>query len=167
MSNFVKMSYEAWEETYNPIENPFVPGSQLFQIPCTDEEREFLRTINVSRIWSYGSGDYGGTYVWSGEVAQGLENFGAYVTEVGYEGDAIVEIEVLEPEYTCPNCDMGYVGDLAVDQRKRFEDACEDCGVIYSCMDCGTEVDHDKSCPNGCDEETTEIVNRILGGEAK
>ena len=36
------MSYEAWEETYNPIENPFAPGSQLFQIPCTDEERELL-----------------------------------------------------------------------------------------------------------------------------
>ena len=97
MSAFVKLSYEAWKETYKPIDNPFAPGSQLFQIPCSDAEREFLRTIDASRIWSYGSGDFGGTFVWSGEVAQGLENFGAYVTEVGYEGDSIVEIEVLEP----------------------------------------------------------------------
>lgn len=83
------------------------------------------------------------------------------------EGDWIGEIEVLESEYTCPNCNMGYVGDLAVEQRKRFEDACEDCGIIYSCNTCNTEVDHDTPCPNGCDEETTEIVNRILGGETQ
>jgi hypothetical protein len=83
------------------------------------------------------------------------------------EGDWIGEIEVLESEYTCPNCNMGYVGDLAVEQRKRFEDACEDCGIIYSCNTCNTEVDHDTPCPNGCDEETTEIVLRILGGETQ
>ncbi len=70
------MSYEAWEEIYKPIENPFAPGSQLFEIPCSDEEREFLKTINVSSIGSYGSGEYGGTYIWLGEVAQVLENFG-------------------------------------------------------------------------------------------
>jgi hypothetical protein len=167
MSELIKISYEAWEEIYKPIENPFAPGSQMFPIPCSDEEREFLQSIDVSRIWSYGSGEYGGTYIWSGEVAQGLENFGAYVTEIGYQDESILEIEIFEPEYTCPKCEINYVGDLAVEQRKRFEDACEDCGVIYSCNTCGTEVDHDTPCPNGCDEETTEIVNRILGEEAK
>jgi hypothetical protein len=88
------------------------------------------------------------------------------VTEIGYEGDSIIEVEVSEPEYTCPNCEMGYVGELAIKQRKEFEDECEDCGVIYSCSTCNAIVDHDTPCPNGCDEETTEIVNRIFGEEA-
>jgi hypothetical protein len=130
MSEFMRMDYGDWVKTYKPIDNQFNPGvagGQLFQIPCSDDEREFLGTIDVTRIWSYGAGDYGGTYIWSGEFAQGIENYGAYVTEIGYEGDTIIEIEFFEPEYTCPNCDMDYSGDSAVEQRKKFEDACQDC----------------------------------------
>lgn len=152
MSEFMKMSYGTWEEKYRPIENPFSPDEQLFQIPCTPEEKAFLKTIDLSRIWSYGAGNYGGTYIWSGEFAQGIENYGAYVTEVGYVGDSIIEIEVFAPEYTCPNCEMSYVGDLAVEQRKKFEDACEDCGTISTCTNCGAECSHDDYCECGYDD---------------
>jgi predicted RNA-binding Zn-ribbon protein involved in translation (DUF1610 family) len=63
----------------------------------------------------------------------------------------MIEVEFFAPEYTCPQCEMEYVGELAIQQRKNFEDACEDCGVILSCPTCGTDVARDESCPNGCD----------------
>ncbi len=154
MSELNKISYEEWVATYKPIDNKFNPGvagGQLFQMPSSDEERAFLQTVDRSRIWSYGAGEYGGTYIWSGESGQGIENLGAYVTEIAYQGDAIIEVEFFEPEYTCPQCEMGYVGELAIKQRKNFEDACEDCGVILSCTICGSDVGKDENCPNGCD----------------
>jgi len=154
MTEFNKISYEEWVATYKPIDNEFNPdvsGGKLFEMPCSADERAFLQGVEASRIWSYGSGEYGGTYIWSGESGQGLENLGAYVTEIAYKGDAIIEVELTEPEYTCPQCEMGYVGELAIKQRKNFEDACEDCGVILSCPTCGTDVERDESCPNGCD----------------
>jgi len=155
MTEFNKISYEEWQATYKPLDNKFnpdVPGGQLFLIPCSSDEMAFLQSVDVSKIWSYGAGEYGGTYIWSGESGQGIENLGAYVTENAYQGDAIIEVELSEPEYTCPQCEMGYVGDLAIEQRKNFEDACEDCGVILSCTICDTEVARDERCPNGCDE---------------
>jgi hypothetical protein len=131
MSEFVKMSYGEWVEKYKPVTNHFssMENEQLFQIPCTEQEKAFLKTIELPKIWSYGVGNYGGTYIWSGELAQGMENYGAYVTEVGYEGGPIIEIEVFEPEYTCPQCEITYVGEIAIEQRKRFEDSCEECGA--------------------------------------
>ena len=151
MSEYIKISYEDWEATYKPIDNPFASDEQLFQIPCSDEETTFLKNAEKGKIWSYGSGEYGGTYIWSGETAQGLESLGAYVTEVAYEGDSIAEIEVFKPEYTCPQCEVTYVGELAVEQRKNFEDSCEECETILTCNTCDAEVGRDENCPNGCD----------------
>jgi|LauGreSuBDMM15SN_2_FD.fasta_scaffold459122_1 hypothetical protein len=37
--------------------------------------------------------------------------------------------------------------------------------IIISCNTCGIVVDYDTQCPNGCDEEVTEMVNRIFGEE--
>jgi hypothetical protein len=155
MTEFLKLSYEEWVATYLPIDNEFNPnvaGGQLFEIPCSEEERKFLQSVETSKLWSYGSGEFGGTYIWSGESAQGLENFGAYVTEIGYEGNAIIEVEVSEPEYTCPNCEMDYVGELAIEQRKKFEDECEDCGTLKSCTNCGAECSHEDFCECGYDD---------------
>jgi hypothetical protein len=155
MTELNKISYEEWRTTYKPLDNEFnpdVPGGQLFLIPCSVEEMAYLQNVEASRIWTYGCGEYGGTYIWSGESGQGTENLGAYVTEISYQGVAIIEVELSEPEYTCPQCEMGYTGELAIKQRQDFEDACEDCGTILSCTICNTEVGRDENCPNGCDE---------------
>jgi hypothetical protein len=155
MTDYAKMEYGTWVKTYKPIENQFnpgVPGGQLFEIPCSDDERSFLQSVEVTKIWSYGPGRYGGTYIWSGEYSHGIENYGAYVTEIAYEGEQVIEIEFFEPEYTCPNCETDYVGELAIEQRKKFEDACEDCGTIKSCTNCGAECSHDDYCECGYDD---------------
>jgi hypothetical protein len=99
----------------------------LFQIPSSEAEVAFLENVDGVKIWTYGSGEYGGTYIWSGENSQGLENFGAYVTQVGYVGESIIEVEFFEPEYDCPNCETSFIGDEAIEQRKNYEDSCENC----------------------------------------
>jgi len=132
VTEFIKMYYEEWVATYKPIDNKFNPGvagGQLFQMPCSDEERAFLQTVERSKIWSYGAGDYGGTYVWSGEFGQGSENYGAYVTEIGYEGDAIIEVEFFEPEFECPRCQEFWSGEDVITQRRKYEDSCEKCAT--------------------------------------
>ena len=75
MSELNKISYGEWVATYKPIDNTINPsdaGDQLFQMPCSDEERAFLQTVEPSKIWTYGAGEYGGTYIWSGEFGQGV-----------------------------------------------------------------------------------------------
>jgi len=49
MTEYVKLNYGDWVETYKPIDNQFspnVPGGQLFQIPCSDDERGFLQDVD-------------------------------------------------------------------------------------------------------------------------
>ena len=132
MTEYVKLNYGDWVETYKPIDNHFspnVPGGQLFQIPCSDDERGFLQDVDVSRIWSYGPGEYGGMYIWSGEIARGFENYGAYVTEIGYTGETVIEVEFFEPEFDCPRCNEFWTSEDAITQQKKYEDACENCGT--------------------------------------
>ena len=37
--------------------------------------------------------------------------------------------------------------------------------IMITCNTCGFEVDYDTPCPNGCDTEVTEMVNRIFSEE--
>ena len=127
-----RLIYETWVSEYKPIDNEFnpdVPGGQLFLAPYSVEEQEFLKGIESSRIWSYGSGEYGGTYIWSSLDSLGSDLIGCYVTEVGYTNTDITEIEFFEPEYTCPRCEEFWSGDDVALQRQKYEDSCEKCGT--------------------------------------
>jgi hypothetical protein len=35
--------------------------------------------------------------------------------------------------------------------------------IMITCITCGTEVDYDTPCPNGCDSEITELINQRFG----
>jgi hypothetical protein len=34
---------------------------------------------------------------------------------------------------------------------------------MITCNNCGIEVGYDTPCPNGCDDEATELLNRMFG----
>jgi hypothetical protein len=52
------------------------------------------------------------------------------------------------------------IGDKMEDETK---DDVKD--IMITCNTCGFEVDYDTPCPNGCDTEVTEMVNRIFSEE--
>ena len=35
--------------------------------------------------------------------------------------------------------------------------------IMITCNTCGLEVGYDTTCPNGCDDEATDILNRMFG----
>ena len=122
-----KISYEDWTNDFKPI---YADGEdQLLQTPLDEKNRAFIQSVEPNKIWTYGSGEYGGTYIWSGPSSYGSDTIGLYVTEVGHDGADVLEIEVFEPEFTCPGCEKEWTGDEAVAQQMKYEEACEDCGT--------------------------------------
>jgi hypothetical protein len=37
--------------------------------------------------------------------------------------------------------------------------------IMITCNNCGIEVGYETRCPNGCDTEVTELINRMFGEE--
>jgi hypothetical protein len=89
MKRAYNLSFEEWKEKYKPMRNPFL-NSDYFDF-VSDEEKEFIRKQNLLTVWTYGSGDFGGQYIWNDWHTVG--RFGYYVTEVPYrKGDMIIVV---------------------------------------------------------------------------
>ena len=105
MSNkFIELTEDEWFDTYKPIKNNIDMDSSFdgHMFETYGEEVEFVKAQDQNRIWMYGDGDDGGTYIWSG---WGFVNrIGYFVTEVPCPDDVIIQIQVGEPDLTCDFC---------------------------------------------------------------
>jgi hypothetical protein len=110
MSTFIEMTMEEWEATYKPIYN-HIDNNASFQdesgqgimFETYGEEVAFVKQQDPNRIWMYGSGDDGGTYIWNG---WGFVNrLGYFITEVPCPDDLTIQVQVGEPDLTCDDCD--------------------------------------------------------------
>jgi hypothetical protein len=108
-NGFIELTFEEWEATYKPIPN-YLDENASFQneegfgimFETYGEEVAFVKAQDPNRIWMYGSGDDGGTYIWSG---WGFVNrLGYFVTEVPFPDNTIIQIQVGEPDLTCDFC---------------------------------------------------------------
>lgn len=109
MNDFIEMDFDEWCDTYKPIVNhidknaSFDNGEGGIMFETYGEEVEFVKSTSPENIWMYGSGDDGGTYVWSG---WGFVNrLGYFITEVPCPADTTIQIMVIEPDLTCELCD--------------------------------------------------------------
>ena len=108
--NFIEMSFEEWETTYKPISNHLDENASFqneqgegIMFETYGVEVDFVKSVNPNRIWMYGSGDDGGTYIWSG---WGFVNrLGYFITEVPFPDNTIIQVLVGEPDLTCDECD--------------------------------------------------------------
>jgi hypothetical protein len=67
------------------------------------DEVEFVKSQDPAKIWMYGDGDDGGSYIWSG---WGFVNrLGYFITEVPCPPDTTIQIQVSVPWYFCENCE--------------------------------------------------------------
>ncbi len=109
-TKLIELTFDEWLETYKPITN-HIDTNASFQneegegimFETYGEEVEFVKSMNPNKIWMYGSGDDGGTYIWSG---WGFVNrLGYFITEVPFSDSEIVQVLVADPDLTCDLCD--------------------------------------------------------------
>jgi hypothetical protein len=110
MDNFIYLTMEEWEATYKPIYN-HIDNNASFQdesgqgimFETYGDEVAFVKSQSPDKIWMYGSGDDGGTYIWNG---WGFVNrLGYFITEVPCPPDTDIQVMVGEPDLTCDDCD--------------------------------------------------------------
>ena len=108
-NNFIELTMEDWEATYKPITN-HIDSNASFQdesgngimFETYGDEAAFVKSQSPDKIWMYGSGDDGGTYIWNG---WGFVNrLGYFITEVPCPDGLTIQVQVAEPDLTCDFC---------------------------------------------------------------
>jgi hypothetical protein len=105
MNEFIEISEEEWFDTYKPIKNPFDIDASFdgHMYETYGDEVNFVKDQDPNKIWMYGQGDDGGTYIWSG---WGFVNrLGYFITQVPFPPDTDMQIQISYPDLTCDDCD--------------------------------------------------------------
>ncbi len=136
MSKFIEMTEEEWFETYKPIPNhldenaSFNDGEHGYMFETYGDEVEFVKAQDENRIWMYGDGDDGGSYIWSG---WGFVNrLGYFITEVPFPDNTTIQVQVSVPWYFCENCNSELE-----DPNNLIRDAFQD-QDLQKCPECAT-----------------------------
>jgi hypothetical protein len=123
MDNFIEMTMEEWEAAYKPIINhidtnaSFDNGEGGIMFETYGDEVEFVKQQEPNKIWMYGQGDDGGTYIWSG---WGFVNrLGYFITDKPFPDNVTIQVQVGEPDLTCDFC-----GDI-LDEELEHDPLCE------------------------------------------
>jgi len=104
MDNFIEMEFEEFVETYKPITNHIDTNASFdgLMFETYGAEVEFVKAQDENRIWMYGDGDDGGSYLWSG---WGFVNrLGYFITEVPFPDNTTIQVRVSYNWFFCENC---------------------------------------------------------------
>lgn len=106
---FLEMDFDEWVKTYKPIYNHIDTNAsfqdetgQGIMFETYGDEVAFVKTQSPAHIWTYGDGDDGGGYIWSGWSF--INRIGYFITEVPCPEDTTIQIQVDEPATECDNC---------------------------------------------------------------
>ncbi len=91
---FKEISEDEWFEKYKPIQNHIV-GNASFDgcmFETYGDEEVFVKAQDPHYIWTYGDGDNGGTFIWSGYHI--VNRIGYFITEVPFENDDEIQITI-------------------------------------------------------------------------
>ena len=143
MSNFIEMTEDEWYETYKPIKNSIDINSSFdgHMFETYGEEVEFVKAQDENRIWMYGDGDDGGSYIWSG---WGFVNrIGYFITEVPFPNNTTIQVQISVPWYYCENCDseLEDEGNIIRDAFQEQDlEKCPNCATIEEMTLVGLET---------------------------
>lgn len=105
---FIEMDFDEWCETYKPIINhidtnaSFDNGDGGTMFETYGDEVAFVKEQPEDRIWTYGDGDDGGSYVWNGWSF--VNRIGYFITEVPCPPDTTIQIKVSDYWFYCEAC---------------------------------------------------------------
>ena len=132
MDNFIEMDYEEFIETYKPITNHIDTNASFdgMMFETYGEEVEFVKAQDENRIWMYGDGDDGGSYLWSG---WGFVNrIGYFITEVPFPDNTTIQVRVSFNWFYCENCQAEFE-----DPNNTLRDAFDEAD-LQKCPQCAT-----------------------------
>ena len=133
VDNFIEMDFDTWCDTYKPINNHIDTNASFngTMFETYGEEVEFVKAQDENRIWMYGDGDDGGSYLWSG---WGFVNrIGYFITEVPFPDNTVIQVQVSIPWFYCENCDAELEDEdnLISDKFGGFDfECCPQCATI-------------------------------------
>jgi hypothetical protein len=132
MTNFIEMDYDDFIDTYKPITNHIDTNASFdgMMFETYGEEVEFVKAQDENRIWMYGDGDDGGSYIWSG---WGFVNrIGYFITEVPFPDNTTIQVRVSFNWFYCENCQAEFE-----DPNNTIRDAFDEAD-LQKCPQCAT-----------------------------
>jgi hypothetical protein len=132
MNNFIEMDYDEWLETYKPILNHIDTNASFdgMMFETYGDEVEFVKSQSPDKIWMYGDGDDGGSFIWAG---WGFVNrIGYFITEVPCPPDTDIQIRVSFNWFYCENCSAEFE-----DPDNTIRDAFDEAD-LQKCPQCAT-----------------------------
>ncbi len=133
MDNFIEMDFDEWVETYKPITNHIDTNASFdgLMFETYGDEVEFVKAQDENRIWMYGDGDDGGSYLWSG---WGFVNrIGYFITEVPFPANTTIQVQVGIPWFFCENChaELEDIDNVISDKFGGFDfECCPECATV-------------------------------------
>ena len=131
MNNFVELDYDSWVDTYKPILNHIDTNASFdgTMFETYGEEVEFVKAQDENRIWMYGDGDDGGTYLWSG---WGFVNrIGYFITDVPFPENTTIQVKVSSYWFYCEGCGAEIEDDGQVINEKYYDlGFCPECATV-------------------------------------
>jgi hypothetical protein len=132
MDNFIEMDYDDFIDTYKPITNHIDTNASFdgMMFETYGDEVEFVKAQDENRIWMYGDGDDGGSYLWSG---WGFVNrIGYFITEVPFPDNTTIQVRVSFNWFYCENCQAEFE-----DPNNTIRDAFDEAD-LQKCPQCAT-----------------------------
>jgi hypothetical protein len=90
MNEFIELTEEEWFEQFKPIPNHIDENASFqtdegvgYMFETYGEELEFIEQQPSNTVWTYGDGDSGNSYIWSGQKI--INRIGYFVTTVPFD----------------------------------------------------------------------------------
>jgi hypothetical protein len=104
MDNFIEMTFEEADEQFKFIPNQYDEFASFdgLMYETYGDEVEAVKAFDPAKIWMYGDGDNGNTYIWSG---WGFVNrIGYFLSENPVPDNTTIQIKVSDYWYYCEGC---------------------------------------------------------------
>jgi hypothetical protein len=131
MTTFIEMDYEEFVATYKPILNHIDKNASFdgTMFETYGDEVTFVKSVSPENIWTYGDGDDGGSYIWSGWSF--INRLGYFITEVPCPADTEIQIKVSSYWYYCEGCGAEIEDDGQLINEKFYDwECCPQCATV-------------------------------------
>jgi hypothetical protein len=131
MDNFIEMTEEEWFETYKPIKNHIDTNASFdgHMFETYGDEVEFVKSTPLNRVWMYGDGDDGGSYIWNGWHI--VNRIGYFITDVPCPENTTIQIKMSSYWYYCEGCGLEQEDDGQLINDKFYEyECCPQCATV-------------------------------------